>query len=53
MAEATAEMREILDEVRTLATYLAEVSTDFDKGAFGPWLFEQFAVMLASAKAQA
>lgn len=41
------------DEVRTLATYLAEVAQDFDKQAFGAWLFERFAVMIASAKAQA
>lgn len=41
------------EEVRTLAAYLAEVSTDFDKGAFGAWLFQRFAVMLASAAAQA
>ncbi|AWN47549.1 hypothetical protein DK419_15560 [Methylobacterium terrae] len=41
------------EEVRTLATYLAEVSTDFDKGAFGAWLFQRFAVMLANAAAQA
>ncbi len=41
------------EEVRTLAAYLAEVAQDFDKGAFGAWLFERFAVMLANAKAQA
>ncbi|OAS20795.1 hypothetical protein A5481_22135 [Methylobacterium platani] len=41
------------EEVRTLATYLAEVSTDFDKGAFGAWLFQRFAVMIAHAQAQA
>jgi len=41
------------EEVRTLATYLAEVAQDFDKQAFGAWLFERFAVMIASAKAQA
>ena len=41
------------EEVRTLATYLAEVAQDFDKQAFGAWLFERFAVMLANAAAQA
>ncbi|BCM88125.1 hypothetical protein [Methylobacterium indicum] len=40
-------------EVRTLTAYLAEVSTDFDKGAFGAWLFERFAVMIARAQIQA
>lgn len=41
------------EEVRTLAAYLAEVAQDFDKQAFGAWLFERFAVMLANAAAQA
>ncbi|TGD93744.1 hypothetical protein [Methylobacterium nonmethylotrophicum] len=41
------------EEVSTLAAYLAEVSTDFDKGAFGAWLFQRFAVMIAAARAQA
>ncbi|MBK3400055.1 hypothetical protein [Methylobacterium ajmalii] len=41
------------EEVRTLAAYLAEVSTDFDKGAFGAWLFQRFAVMITRAQIQA
>ncbi|WP_125901154.1 hypothetical protein [Methylobacterium indicum] len=41
------------EEVRTLAAYLAEVSTDFDKGAFGAWLFQRFALMIARAQIQA
>ncbi|MCF4123831.1 hypothetical protein [Methylobacterium sp. SyP6R] len=40
-------------EVQTLAAYLATVAQDFDKHAFGAWLFERFAVMLANASAQA
>ncbi|SFV14482.1 hypothetical protein SAMN02799631_05880 [Methylobacterium sp. 174MFSha1.1] len=41
------------EEVQALATYLAEVSTDFDKGAFGAWLFQRFAVMITRAQIQA
>lgn len=35
------------EEVRTLTAYLATVAQDFDKGAFGAWLFERFALMIA------
>ena len=42
-----------IDEVQTLAAYLAEVAQDFDKQAFGAWLFQRFAVMIASAQNQA
>ena len=40
------------EEVRTLAAYLAEVFTDFDKGAFGAWLFQRFAEMVTRPVAQ-
>ena len=41
------------EEVRTLTAYLATVAQDFDKQAFGAWLFERFAVMIARAQIQA
>ncbi|TNC16418.1 hypothetical protein FF100_04005 [Methylobacterium terricola] len=41
------------EEVRTLSVYLATVAQDFDKQAFGAWLFERFAVMIARAQIQA
>ncbi|TNC06548.1 hypothetical protein FF100_34435 [Methylobacterium terricola] len=41
------------EEVRTLTAYLSTVAQDFDKQAFGAWLFERFAVMIARAQIQA
>lgn len=41
------------EEVRALTAYLATVAQDFDKHAFGAWLFERFAVMIARAQIQA
>ncbi|GJD66594.1 hypothetical protein [Methylobacterium frigidaeris] len=35
------------EEVRTLTAYLATVAQDFDKHAFGAWLFERFAAAVA------